>query len=253
VVFGGRKRFSSFTFTSFSFHQPVRAPINYFSTTSTMGGRHSRHRDAFTNDLQSDNETNNSNKQTQQQRSIQCCNGLFFCPIPPPLVSIANASHPSPARTNSGHTANTSDSGGRGGGIFGTPIPDTPLPNRRMRDNAVMEKYYCEEKKSTSPAGSGRGVNNNIVGRTFGRGARYAIDNYVSSSKYQGLEKEVSDNFPIEQQQLQIHRRGGLEEEMDNCRNGNAATVKQYQPNAEIHDGPVRCVSFSRLRFFTFT
>ncbi len=218
-----------------------------------MGGRHSRHRDAFTNDLQSDNETNNSNKQTQQQRSIQCCNGLFFCPIPPPLVSIANASHPSPARTNSGHTANTSDSGGRGGGIFGTPIPDTPLPNRRMRDNAVMEKYYCEEKKSTSPAGSGRGVNNNIVGRTFGRGARYAIDNYVSSSKYQGLEKEVSDNFPIEQQQLQIHRRGGLEEEMDNCRNGNAATVKQYQPNAEIHDGPVRCVSFSRLRFFTFT
>lgn len=211
----------------------------YISSPNTMGGRHSRHRDAFTNDLQSEDENNDGKKkeQSRQKSSIQCCNGFFVCPIPTPLASVASPPS-SLSRANSGHTATTSGSGGgvNGGGIFGTPIPDTPILNRRMRDNAVMEKYYhtgnfdlSEEKKSTSPGGvgvgAGRGVvssgnhSNNISGKSFGRGGRFAIDNYVSSSKYMGLEKEVSDSFPIGQQ------------------NGNAV---QQTSNAEIRDGPVR-------------
>lgn len=207
-----------------------------------MGGRHSRHRNAFTNDLHSDNGTKDDNN----DRSIQCCNGLFFCPIPL-AIGVASSPLPSLSRINSGHTANTSGSGG-GGGIFGTPIPDTPPPNRRMRDNAVVEKYYCagsfdlsEEKKSTSPAGGGGGRfgrggrggnrNNNIVGRTFGRGGQFSMDNYISSSKYMGLEKEVSDDSQNEQMMPPV--------EVATYLNG----------NAEIHDGPV---SFVLSYLFTF-
>jgi hypothetical protein len=207
-----------------------------------MGGRHSRQRNAFTNDLQSDN----GSKDDTKDRSIQCCNGLFFCPIPL-AIGVASSPLPSLSRVNSGHTANTSGSGG-GGGIFGTPIPDTPPPNRRMRDNAVVEKYYYtgsfdlgEEKKSTSPAGGGGGRfgrggrggnrNNNIVGRTFGRGGQFSMDNYVSSSKYMGLEKEVSDDSQNEQMMQP--------DEKANYLNG----------NAEIHDGPV---SFILSCPFTF-
>ncbi|KAL7427659.1 hypothetical protein ACHAXH_002292 [Discostella pseudostelligera] len=211
-----------------------------------MGGRHSHHRDAFTNDLHSDNDNNKK----KQQQCTQCC---VFCPIP--LASLVSPP-PLPASsslTHSGHnTANTSAHlCEKRGGIFGTPIPDTPPPNRRLRDNAVVEKYYytggsfdaSEEKKSTSPAGGplagrggsggGRGAggnNNTIVGRTFGRGGRFAIDNYVSSSKYMGLEKEVSDTVQVEQNHSQM--------DSSSNRNGKAAMQQQQQPNAEIHDGP---------------
>ncbi len=177
---------------------------------------------------------------------------------PPPLPASSSLTH-------SGHnTANTSAHlCEKRGGIFGTPIPDTPPPNRRLRDNAVVEKYYytggsfdaSEEKKSTSPAGGplagrggsggGRGAggnNNTIVGRTFGRGGRFAIDNYVSSSKYMGLEKEVSDTVQVEQNHSQM--------DSSSNRNGKAAMQQQQQPNAEIHDGPVSYTCVLSLYFF---
>jgi hypothetical protein len=69
------------------------------------------------------------------------------------------------------------------------------------------------------------------VGRTFGRGGQFSMDNYVSSSKYMGLEKEVSDDSQNEQMMQP--------DEKANYLNG----------NAEIHDGPV---SFILSCPFTF-
>eukprot|EP00571_Detonula_confervacea_P011372 CAMPEP_0172302948 /NCGR_PEP_ID=MMETSP1058-20130122/4584_1 /TAXON_ID=83371 /ORGANISM="Detonula confervacea, Strain CCMP 353" /LENGTH=457 /DNA_ID=CAMNT_0013013619 /DNA_START=165 /DNA_END=1541 /DNA_ORIENTATION=- len=104
---------------------------------------------------------------------------------------------------------NNSGSGLADGG-FGTPLPDTPLPIRRIRD-AAMEKYYnsdayhmSEEKKSSG-------------GGSFGRVGQGTMD-FARSSNYGGLEKEESDMYPNEQQR---GRQNGTKK----------------QPSAEINDG----------------
>lgn len=173
-----------------------------------MGGRHSKH-DAFTNDLrQSDNEQENTSC-----ISDKCS---LFCPIPkngssPAILSRKSSRNAlSSSRNNSGSALSD--------GSFGTPIPDTPEPIRRIRD-AAMEKYYksdgynmSEEKKSGS-------------GRSFGRAGQSNKNtmDFARSSDYRGIEKEESDMFPNEQQR----GAGGW---------GRQNGTKK-PPSAEINDG----------------
>ncbi|KAL7526644.1 hypothetical protein ACHAXR_001578, partial [Thalassiosira sp. AJA248-18] len=175
-----------------------------------MGGRHSKH-DAFTNDLQTEPDPDPlSNKNN---------NSCFNCLFPPksdhsPALSRHSSRH-ALSRNNSRTTLDDN-------GSFGTPIPDTPEPIRRIRD-AAMDKYYngdgcySEEKKSS---GGSLGGSFGRVGQGGGGGGG-GVSDFSRSSKYSGLEKEDSTMFMGEQQQ------GG--------RPGRSNGIKQ--PAAEICDG----------------
>ena len=188
-----------------------------------MGGSHSK--SAFTNDLQTDTSEPDG-------ESTDC----FTCLFPsksktsPAISSRHSSRHGLSSRNNSGTALN--DDGG-----FGTPIPDTPEPIRRIRD-AAFDKYYSgrdsyeEEKKSSggsfgrTSGGYGQHARGGSEGGNGGSFEKYTIDGspYTRSSKYGGLEKEESGMFPNEQQQQ---------------RGGGGGYARQRQSCAEIYDGHV--------------
>mmetsp|Transcript_36925 Transcript_36925/g.89048 ORF Transcript_36925/g.89048 Transcript_36925/m.89048 type:complete len:506 (-) Transcript_36925:269-1786(-) len=167
-----------------------------------MGGGQSR--DAFTNDLRESIEP--------EESATPSCFSCLFCP--PKGGSSASSRHGSRHGLTSNSRNNSGSHLDENGG-FGTPLPDTPQPIRRIRD-AAMEKYYnnggdsWEEKKSS--------------GGSFGRvgtGENQRMDP-VRSSKYGGLEKETSTMFMNEKED----------------RGGGTNTGMRKLPSAEIHDGP---------------
>jgi len=195
-----------------------------------MGGTHSRSDALITNDLRCESE----DQERADGDGAPCGGCLPFpslrsngdgddSPAPPSRRgsrSGLSSSHRSNGKGNASSSSPLQDS-------FGTPIPDTPEPIRRIRD-AAMERYrnnnggnghghghYEEEKKSS--------------GGSFGRvdrdaaaagGERYAKRR---SSKYGGLEKEDSAMFAHEKERGGIRRDGG---------------GARRQPCAEICDGP---------------
>ena len=162
-----------------------------------MGGKQSKH--AFTNDLQ---------QPSPPEDDTKCC---LFCPIPKAssssspadtttLTPSRNSSKNNLSRPNS-NTALYKDE-------FGTPLPDTPIFARRLRD-AAFDDQDDEEKKTG--------------GGSFGRATGGSYVEGVSSSRYGGLEKETSAMF--------------MNEKIVNQSRTNGGGMKL--PTAEIYEGPV--------------
>jgi len=156
-----------------------------------MGGKQSKH--AFTNDLQI----------PTPEEDTKCC---LFCPIPKAiggssspdtttLTPSRNSSKNNLSRPNS-NTALYKDE-------FGTPLPDTPIFARRLRD-AAFDDQDNDEKKTHHRATGGSYVEG------------------VSSSRYGGLEKETSAMFMNE-----------------SLVNGGQKHSSKNLPTAEIYEGPV--------------
>lgn len=189
-----------------------------------MGLSHSKN-DALriNNDLISNSEDDDTTENTTCS-----CTFPFSCPLPKFQNIGSHASSTSSSRLGRrstsrtgllGSTSRNNSSSGLLGGHdgFGTPIPDTPEPIRRIRD-AAMKKYHnhnnndWEEKKS---AGGG----------SFGRVSQQRQRNdFTRNSNYGGLEKEDSQMFSYEKE-----------------RNNHGIVMQQNggrrPPNAEIYDG----------------
>jgi hypothetical protein len=141
------------------------------------------------------------NQSKEQQPCISCFQ-TFFCP---PNNQDSSSSTP---KRGGRHTKTKS---------FGTPLPDTPENVRRIRDNdntATDEFYYNEEDNDTEEKkiGGSLGRNNN---------------NELRSSRYGGLEKEISGMFSYENNTATS---GGI---------GGGVGVILEEKSADIHDGKV--------------
>ena len=166
-----------------------------------MGGKQSKH-NAFTNDLQ-------LQPPPEDKDDTKCC---LFCPIPKaspssPDTTITpsrNSSKNNLSRPNS-NTALYKDE-------FGTPLPDTPIFARRIRD-AAFDDQDNEEKKTGG-------------GGSFGRATGGSYVEGVSSSRYGGLEKETSTMF--------------MNEKLGNGqKHTSSGGGGKNLPTAEIYEGPV--------------
>eukprot|EP00581_Thalassiosira_minuscula_P012792 CAMPEP_0183714356 /NCGR_PEP_ID=MMETSP0737-20130205/8892_1 /TAXON_ID=385413 /ORGANISM="Thalassiosira miniscula, Strain CCMP1093" /LENGTH=501 /DNA_ID=CAMNT_0025943263 /DNA_START=195 /DNA_END=1703 /DNA_ORIENTATION=+ len=169
-----------------------------------MGGGHSKNDALYTNDLQEIDDDD-------QEHPFQCLGCLF-----------PNAgSSPASSRHSSRHGL-SSRSGSRskllGDDGFGTPIPDTPEPIRRIRD-AAMEKYYNEsshhEEKKTS-GGSFSRVDPSFEGQ----------NDWARMSKFPGLEKEESSALLTEYEKT---NGGGVRANSAEIYDGKDAETKLYQ------------------------
>ena len=170
-----------------------------------MGGKQSKH--VFTNDLQ---------LPPEEKDDTKCC---LFCPIPkaiggsssPDTTTVTpsrNSSKNNLSRPNSNTTLYKDE--------FGTPLPDTPIFARRLRD-AAFDDQDNEEKKTGG-------------GGSFGRATGGSYVEGVSSSRYGGLEKEASTMFMNE-------KLNGEQKHSSTNRGGKL-------PTAEIYEGPVSYSSF---------
>jgi len=159
-----------------------------------MGGKQSKH--AFTNDLQI----------PTPEEDTKCC---LFCPIPK-ASSSPDTTTATPSRNSSKNNLSRPNSGSAlYKDEFGTPLPDTPIFARRLRD-AAFDDQDNEEKKTGG-------------GGSFGRATGGSYVEGVSSSRYGGLEKETSTMF--------------MNEKIVNHNRTNGGGVKL--PTAEIYEGPV--------------
>ena len=146
-----------------------------------MGGRHSK-QPVITNDLHEP-----LHDETDQQHCLAC---LFPPKGNSPTIS---SRHSSFHGLGGGSRNNSSSVLGGGDDGFGTPIPDTPEPIRRIRD-AAMEKYYnkrdnnneYDEEKKSSRGSFGR------VGRSVSNS--HDNNNYTRMSKFGGLGLEKESN-----------------------------------------------------------
>ena len=159
-----------------------------------MGGKQSKH--VFTNDLQ---------LPPEEKDDTKCC---LFCPIPKAssssspdtttLTPSRNSSKNNLSRPNS-NTALYKDE-------FGTPLPDTPIFARRLRDAAFDDQDNDDEE--------GEKTHHRATGGSYIEG--------VSSSRYGGLEKETAAMF-----------------EHENVSNGGRQIHNKKLPTAGIYEGPV--------------
>ena len=188
-----------------------------------MGGSHSRHDDAFTNDLQTALNDTNDRGQNNDNNCFSCL--LSFCP--PPKGGRGSHSPTLSSRHSSRHGLSRNNSADP----LGTPVPDTPEPVRRMRD-AAMERYYNNNGGNYGEGDSWNDEKKVNSGGSFGRAdGNGGKDAAVSmSSRYGGLEKEESGMFSYEHRQQQ---RGG-----GNGLSNGVANGRMKQPSADLHDGP---------------
>jgi hypothetical protein len=111
-------------------------------------------RDAFTNDLRAPSIASTTDGDDYGRRRHRMC--FCFCPVPPTTTSsgaFSTVSAPPPPSLPPPSSYNDDDDDSD---IFGTPIPDTPDPVRRMRDAAAMgissSRYGGLEKEASSAA-----------------------------------------------------------------------------------------------------
>lgn len=140
------------------------------------------------------------NQSKEQQQPCISCFQTFFCP------PNQDSSSSTPKRR---HNKTKS---------FGTPLPDTPENVRRIRENdnttaTTDEFYYNEEDNDTEEK---------KIGGSLGR------NNELRSSRYGGLEKEISGMFSYENNNAATS--GGI---------GGGGGVIVEEKSADIHDGKV--------------
>ena len=165
-----------------------------------MGGKQSKH--AFTNDLQ---------QPQAPEDDTKCC---LFCPIPKASSSSSpDTTTVTPSRNNSKNNLSRPNSNtALYKDEFGTPLPDTPIFARRLRDAAFDDQDNNDEKKTG--------------GGSFGRATGGSYVEGVSSSRYGGLEKETSAMFMNESL---------VKGQKHSSTNGGGKKL----PTAEIYEGPV--------------
>lgn len=180
-----------------------------------MGVTSSKQQDAF---IGNNAENNDQSKKIEEQPCILSCFQTFFCPP-------NEDSSSSPKRGGRRHHKIKS---------FGTPLPDTPENVRRLRDNDNNNNnncaaadgnefyYHDEDDNEEKKMGGSLGRNNH--------------NHELRSSRYGGLEKEISGMFSYE-----------------NNNNNGSGEVMEDENNADIHDGKVSCCWYSCTLFIMCT
>ena len=166
-----------------------------------MGGKQSKH-NAFTNDLQL--------QPPEDKDDTKCC---LFCPIPKASSSSSPDTTLTPSRNSSKNNLSRPNSNtALYKDEFGTPLPDTPIFARRLRDAAFDDQDNDEKEKT----------HHRVTGGSYIEG--------VSSSRYGGLEKETSAMF--------------MNEKLNGGQKHSSTNRGGKLPTAEIYEGPVSYSSF---------